>query len=428
MQKLTLEPLRWQERPSRIEVQANGSGMQVFFQVTSPLPIEAMCCGRPVEELPRILPILAPAHHLVSAMALDRLFDVEPPPLALNMRKALLQAQYLSAHFRKIYFLLTLSENPFAAFHETGQPIRLGKGSQRMLEPVMRHAAMAQEAETILGGRADHGLTATAGGVSRFLKEGHYDRLSKISEELQAFTLQFAEWWSSAPQSMAPWLNIEVPSMTGVYLTDDGQVAMVAPNGNGEEFFPIETFLAKVAMATEPWTYQPFVRFVENKWRGVEESQGFFFVGALARFNAGRFWETSQAEAWRIKFVDLLGPLPKFTVEAAVCAMVVELIQAAETLALVGTKEKLTGPAIRTVPKKMGTAAWAALEGPQGLVFHHYDVDESGIVKHLTVMDAGVMNNALKCRMASRLVSEALDRKVNPIHIRERVAVGLLPF
>ena len=75
-----------------------------------------MCKGRQVEELPRILTILSPAHHLASAMALDKLFGVEPPALAVNMREALLQAQFLTSHLRKLYFLLTAFENPFEDF------------------------------------------------------------------------------------------------------------------------------------------------------------------------------------------------------------------------------------------------------------------------------------------------------------------------
>ena len=84
MQTITLEPLRWQEDPSRITVHANNSHLAVYYQVTSHNSVEAICCGRPVEELPRILPILAPAHHLTAALALDRLFQVDPPDLVRN--------------------------------------------------------------------------------------------------------------------------------------------------------------------------------------------------------------------------------------------------------------------------------------------------------------------------------------------------------
>jgi len=42
----------------------------------------------------------------------------------------------------------------------------------------MRHVSLAQEAAIILGGRADHPVTAVAGGVSRALRDEHHPRLA----------------------------------------------------------------------------------------------------------------------------------------------------------------------------------------------------------------------------------------------------------
>mgnify|MGYP000623912120 CR=1 FL=1 len=112
------------------------------------------------------MPILAPSHHLAAALALDRLFQVDPPELAQNMRRALLQAQYCSAHLRQIYFLLTSRQDPFADYHTAGRGGSPQKASKRVLERIMYHAALAQEAEDILGGRREHPLSAVAGGVS----------------------------------------------------------------------------------------------------------------------------------------------------------------------------------------------------------------------------------------------------------------------
>ena len=112
-QTQSIDPVRWQDLPARVIVLSNNSDSRVYYQVTCPLNISAMCQGRPVEEIPRILTILSSAHHLVSARALDRLFDVVPPPLAVNMREALLQTQFLTGHLRKLYFLLSAFESPF---------------------------------------------------------------------------------------------------------------------------------------------------------------------------------------------------------------------------------------------------------------------------------------------------------------------------
>ncbi|HID29407.1 MAG TPA: Ni/Fe hydrogenase subunit alpha, partial [Desulfobacterales bacterium] len=85
MQTITFEPLRWLEESARVKILPNNEHPRVYFQVMAPRDLAGMCKGRPVEELSRILTIINPAHHLASARALDRLFAVEPPPLARNM-------------------------------------------------------------------------------------------------------------------------------------------------------------------------------------------------------------------------------------------------------------------------------------------------------------------------------------------------------
>lgn len=116
MRTITLEPLRWLERPSRVRIVGESWDPKAYFQVTSPRDIARMAIGRPVEEMPRIVGILSPAHHLVSAMALDKLFKAPPPDLAVNMREALLQTQFMNSHIRKLYFFLSSSANPFQSF------------------------------------------------------------------------------------------------------------------------------------------------------------------------------------------------------------------------------------------------------------------------------------------------------------------------
>src|SRR5919198_809684 len=158
MSRVTLDSLRWRDPPAQATVAVDAGPPRVHFQMTTPRDVAALCQGRPVEELPRILSILSPAHHLCAAQALDRLFGVEPPPVAKNMREALRLALVFRHHARKLHFLATSLENPFAAFWS--EDARRGPHSQRpLLDDLMRHVSLAQEAAAILGGRADHPIT-----------------------------------------------------------------------------------------------------------------------------------------------------------------------------------------------------------------------------------------------------------------------------
>ena len=118
--RVTLDSLRWRDQPVRATVTVDGGPPRVHLQMTTPREVEAMCLGRPVEELPRILSILSPAHHLCAAQALDGLFGVDPPPVARNTREAMRLALVLRHHLRKFHFLVSSVEDPFADFWPEG--------------------------------------------------------------------------------------------------------------------------------------------------------------------------------------------------------------------------------------------------------------------------------------------------------------------
>lgn len=432
MQTITLEPLQWQDEPSRITVHDNGSHLSVYYQVTSPRSTEAICCGRPVEEIPRMVSILAPSHHLTAALALDRLFQVDPPELAQNMRTALLQAQYITAHLRKLFFLMTTVQDPLADFRVSGRSKAHPMRSTRIVEKIMRHAALSQEAEDILGGRHHHPLTAVAGGVSRFLKEGHYQRLTDISDTLLPFACELADMLRNEflidGGILSQWKHVGIPALPGLHVASDGKVVLTPADGSGSQEFNGEQLGDIIALQQQEWTFQSFAYFKDKGWQGVEQPEGLFFVGPLARFNAGRKAATPLAEQERGRMMDFVGAPPVYTVAAAFCAMAVELIQAAETLKNLSSPEKLAGPALRTIPVTKANSTWAALETPQGLSWHLYQVDAEGIVQAATIIDAPAANNALKCQLTGQLVRAALERKEKPGAIKEKAAAALLPF
>lgn len=435
MQTITVEPLRGQEAASRVTIQKNDSQTAAYYQVTRPSRINDLCCGRPVEELPRILPMLAPAHHLAAAMALDRLFGVEPPEPARRIRGALLQAQYCSSHLRKLFFVLTARNDPFADWHATARGSHRMPQEQRMISALMHHQAVAQEAEDILGGRHDHPLTAVAGGVSRFPKPEHIERLDQIAATLLAFAREAADFFhemlADPKQTSAAWLDESIPALTAVCLGDDGQVTAMDPENSHTRRFPAQDLPQTIGLHTEPWTYQPFAYFTDPGWPGLTPSEGLFFVGPLARLNAGYNAGTPLADDERRRLSETLGPPPCFSLAAAVNALLVELIQASESLGMLTAngQEQLTGPAMRTIPQAMAAqTTWTALEAPQGTLWHHLEVDQRGVVKSVQVVDAAAANNALKNLLAGKVAGAAPANNPGPDLIKAKLASALLFF
>jgi coenzyme F420-reducing hydrogenase alpha subunit len=436
MQATIFEPIRWQEQASRVAVYNSDEELQVHYQVTVPKAFGTICKGRPVEELPRILTMLGPAHHIVSAAVLDRLFNVEPPEMALNMRQALLQTLVFSHHIRKLFFLISSVEDPFGDHGHSGMRRRPHPLPRQILDELMQCLSLSQEAAAIIGGRGEHPLIAMAGGVGRFVKYQCYDRLAEIGEACLSFALQLADAFRNNASGLAESLTgkserVSVPMRTLAMRDENaGTVAVLGTDGKEtDRFSPTDAF-DRFETHRESWTYEPF-SCLKGKDKNVFEngdSDGFYFVGPLARLNADIELSTPKAEEERQRLIESLGPFPHFSVTAAYHALVVELIQAAERSIELYAPEKLSGPSLRTIPSGIGSEAAGSIESPQGLIAHRYVVDERGIVTDIEILDAACQNNALRCRVVREAVKESLVRNHSPDRIKRDIETSLLPF
>jgi len=436
MQATFFEPLRWQEQSARVAVYNGGEELKVYYQITAPRDLGVICHGRPVEELPRILSLLGPAHHIASAVALDRLFNVEPPPLAVNMRHALLQTLVFSHHLRKLFFFLTSLEDPLADRHSAPRTLGQPPFLHHLFDEVMQCLSLAQEAATILGGRPEHPLTAVAGGVGRYVKPQSYVRLAEISDTCVIFAIKLAEIFGrnllGASEAVERLKEVSLEPMLSLSMTHDADGSVVLRDQTSKEIdrFTPDNVFDKVELFHEPWTYEPFA-CLKGKGRNVFDGNGgdgLYFVGPLARLNRGLELSTPRAEQERQHLFESLGPAPQVTLAAAYRTLLVELIQAAEQMTELYDQEKLTGPTTRTIPKEMGQQATGAIESPQGLIVHRYRVDDRGMVQELDILDTAAQNNALRCRIARRAVEESMTRNKSQEEIRKNIEASLLPF
>lgn len=449
MKNVTFEPLRWQEAPVRITVFQGTEYLQAYFQVSAPRDIEWICKGRPVEELPRILTLLSPAHHLASAVALDRLFGVEPPSMAMNMREALLQTHVFRHHLRKLYFLISSWHNPFPDDRRRGNRGGLNMFPPHFLDEIMHHEALSQEAATILGGRCDHPLSAVAGGVSQFLKEDHYHRLSEIAEFCLKFAIRLGGFFRNEifgdGKALDGFQSFHMEPMASLTIAEkDDNVVLGDPVEKEMDRFSSDMIFKKIGLHNESWTHEPFAYIKGKSENATRDPQGqtgnmfhsefpipnpqFFFVGPLARLNCCEALESPLAEEERQRLIEALGPFPHFGVVAAYWALLVELLQAAEKITELYAEEKLTGPDIRIIPSEMGQEGHAVLESPQGLIYHHYQTDERGIVEDIEVLDTATENNALHCLLTQKAVEVSMAQGKTREEMKNLIEMSLLPF
>ncbi len=430
-----IDSIRWQQKPTRVVIGGNGGSAETLLQTTASVSFVDLCRGRPVEEVPRIAPVMGPSHHVVAAMALDRLFQVAPPELATNMRKALVQAQFLTHHLRKLYFLISHWTNPLISIRSKAREHCALPHAFEMMRRIMTHLAMAQEAETILGGRPEHPLTAVGGGVSRYLKEDHHPRLTDIAASCVDYSTVLADYFFTSVFTNAGVLNVikgpDFDPLSALCLSEAENIIVLHDAWAAEkDRFGVDRFPEKIDFCHENWTRTPFGHARANGGSNTERTADgqLFFTGPLARLNRGFPFSAAAAEQERQRLIATLGPLPRHEVPAAYWALVIEVLQAAADLQQFCEKEKLTGPALRTIPTKIGTTGAAALESPSGVICHHYTVDERGIVKEVFALDTDAANNGLRCRLARAIVAKSLSRGGDNTAVKRNIELGLLPF
>ena len=126
--------------------------------------------------------------------------------------------------------------------------------------------------------------------------------------------------------------------------------------------------------------------------------------------------------------MEALGPFPRFEVVAAYWALLIELLSAAEGLVELCEVEKLTGPALRTIPKAPGREGDAALESPQGLIYQRFRADERGVVEEVRILDTATANNGLFGIVAQRAVETSLAREQPWDETKKRIELALLAY
>jgi F420-non-reducing hydrogenase large subunit len=299
----------------------------------------------------------------------------------------------------------------------------------------MAHVSGAGEAAALLGGRAEHPVTAVAGGVTRALRPEHLARLAELATAQLRFAERlapvFRERVLSSDEILGYARALDAGPLASLAMAAEPDTVVLRDARGGEvERFPSAAIFEKVAQPQEPWSREPFAHLAAKAWRGLEASppDGLFLVGPLARLAGGDALAMPLAEAERKRLVGALGPFPRRDVVAGYWALLVEALAAAEGLVALSDADKLTGPALRTIPDARGREGHAALESPQGLVCQRVRADARGVVEEVQVLDTPTANNALFGIVAQRAVESALAQGQGWDVAKQRIELALLAY
>lgn len=436
MKKIVIDPITRLEGHGKILLYLDEAGKlrDAVLQVPELRGFEAFCRGRRAEEMPqiteRICGVCPEAHHLASAKALDAAFQAEVPRPARIQRELFYNAYIFSDHLLHLVFLGGPDLFLWDAEKEERNFLGIMRRFPELGRKVVEVRAQAQKILEIIGGKAIHPVFALPGGVARPLTKEAQETISaagKAMVELGKTMIQvFHEEILPRPEFQAlllseeAWLPTHYMGLVDENLAPnfyDGRVRVLSANGEEIFLLPGAQALSKISEHWEPWTYVKFPYLTDLGWRGFEAGpdSGIYRVGPLARLNVAERMATPLAQEEYERFLDFFGEKPVHATFAYHWARLIEMVQAAETVAALSAEPDLTGTDVRG---KLGTPGEGVgvIEAARGTLFHHYVLSPEGLVEKVNLIVA-TTHNAPGIGLSVKQMAKAILEKGEPDEI-----------
>jgi len=392
-----------------------GNCEKAYLQIPELRGFEKFAEGRAAEDMPqitsRICGVCPMAHHLASTKALDDLYKVEPPPAAKMIRELAYSVFMLEDHALHFYILsgpdfVVGPTAPKAERNVVGLIKKVG------LETGLRVIGMRKKLRELnqrIAGRTIHPVFGLPGGVSKPINKDDVSSIKEAAEEgvdFALFTLQVLKDVVLANKEYVDLVTNEAYTQRTYYmgLVDDkdqvnfydGDLKVVDPDGRKFAKFDVHEYANHIAEHVEPWTYVRFSFLRQVGWNGFVggPESGVFAVAPLARLNVARGMATPRAQEAYEEMFEFLGGKPVHYTLAYHWARVVEMIYAAERIGELAEDPTLIDPEVRNIPTETPETGIGVVEAPRGVLIHHYETNDSGILKSANLMVATQHNSA----------------------------------
>ncbi len=447
--KISIDPITRLEGHGKIEIylDKDGEPENAVLQVPELRGFEEFSRGRKGEEMPRITEricgVCPEAHHFASTKALDEAFSTTPPPTALDLRELLYNSYIFADHLLHLFYLggpdFLVEDGKKAERNILGVINALGEEAGKK---VIKTRRLAHEAIEIIGGHQVHPVTGIPGGLSQGITSEEKEKLISIGESAVDFareTLELfrdkvigTEKFGSLVDDPEYSLNTYYMSLVddrGEVTFYDGDIKIIDPTG--EEYLKTGTSeaLELLEEKVEPWTYVKFPYLKEIGWDDFRtgEDSGVFRVGPLARLNVASGMKTGLAQEEYERYVDHFDGTPVHQTYAYHWARLIEMVQAAERIKKLASKEGLTEDDLRSSTEEPGEGV-GVIEAARGTLIHGYRLDENGLVESSNMIVPTTSNSAALSISIKQAALDALGDGVSDEQVLNQVEMGFRPY
>jgi len=415
-----------------------GEVSDAHFHVVEYRGFEKFCEGRPMWEMAgitsRICGICPVSHLLASAKTGDKLLAVKIPTAGEKLRRMMNLAQITQSHALSFFhlsspdFLLGWDSNPATrnVFGLMAADPDLARGGIRLRQ-------FGQQIIEILGAKKIHTAWAVAGGVrSPLSEEGRtwiHDRLPEslatIENALGLFKNLLTELQTEVDVfGKFPSLFMSLVGEKGEWEHYGGHIRFVDSQGQiVADHLSEDDYQQYIGEAVEPWSY---LKFPYYKPLGYPD--GIYRVGPLARLNVCEYIDTPKANQELQEFRDRAGGRVATSSFFYHYARLIEILAAIEKIA-----ELVEDPDVMSSHTR-AQAGINALEGigvseaPRGTLFHHYNVDENGVIKKVNLIIATGHNNLAMNKTVAQIAKHYIHDGDVSEGFLNRVEAGIRNF
>ncbi len=373
------------------------------FHIVEFRGFEKFIQGRPYWEVPflvqRLCGICPVSHQLAAAKAVDQLVGVdELSPAATKLRRLLHFGQILQSH--ALHF-----------FHLSSPDFLFGFGSdplQRNIMKVLEHypeialkgvklRKYGQQIIQAITGKRIHGTGTVPGGMNKALSVTERDALlTEIHDILE---------WSQEALALNEQLHLTHPAHHDFGTLHSNYLSMTGTTGELEFYHGgLRARYADGMMIFDQLDYCGYQKILQEEVRswsymkfpylsdlGIEH--GWYRVGPLARINNCDRISTPLAEAARQRFKEFGQNGLVHNTLAYHWARMIELLHCTESIQRLLQDTEITHTELIVENSERRSEGIGVIEAPRGTLFHHYKINEEGLITKANLIVSTTSNN-----------------------------------
>ncbi|MGB3511126.1 MAG: Ni/Fe hydrogenase subunit alpha [Microcoleaceae cyanobacterium] len=437
---IVIDPVTRIEGHAKISVILDDAGevSDCRFHVVEYRGFEKFCEGRPFTEMAgitaRICGICPVSHLLASAKTGDKILAVQVPPAGEKLRRMMNLGQITQSHALSFFhlsspdFLLGWDSDP-AKRNVFG----LMEANPDLARAGIRLRQFGQTVIELLGAKKIHAAWAVPGGVrSPLSEEGREWIKNRLPESFETANIALSLFKGLLDEQLKteaevfgkfPSLFMGLVGANGDWEHYGGKLRFTDSKGNiVADNLSEDNYQEFLGEAVESWSYLKFPYY-----KPMGYPNGIYRVGPLARLNVCSQIGTEKADRELKEMQERVGGVPTSSFFYHY-ARLIEIIACLERI------EQLIDDPDIVSPRTRATAGINCLEGvgvseaPRGTLFHHYQVDENGIIQKVNMIIATGQNNLAMNQTVTQIAKHYIHNNQIPEGMLNRVEAGIRAF